>query len=55
MHFSYSVTFFENCAFYDIMWKIIVEPDRPQMAVWRLRIVCWMTKAAHTHTHTHKV
>jgi len=22
------------------MWKIIVEPDTPQMTIWRKRIVC---------------
>jgi hypothetical protein len=32
--------FFENCAVYEIMWKNIVEPDRPRMTVCRMRIVC---------------
>jgi len=27
-------------AFYEIMWEKIVEPDRPQMTIWFLRIVC---------------
>jgi len=31
------------------MWKHIVEPDRPPMAMWRMRITRWMTKATDTH------
>jgi hypothetical protein len=27
------------------MWKNIVEPDRPQMTIWRMRIACWINKA----------
>jgi hypothetical protein len=27
-----------------------VEPDRPQMTVWCMRIACWVTKATNTHT-----
>ena len=22
------------------------------MAIWRMRIACWIPKATHTHTHT---
>jgi hypothetical protein len=28
----------------------MVEPDRPQMAVWRMRIACWIPKAVNTHS-----
>jgi len=38
----------ENCTAYEIMWKNVVEPDRPQMTIWRMRIACWITKAAET-------
>ena len=31
------------------MWKNMVESDRPQMTVWRLRFVCRITKAKNTH------
>ena len=31
----------------------IVEPDRPQMAIWRMCITCWVPKSTNTHTHTH--
>jgi len=48
-----SVTFFLNRAIYEIMWKNIVGPDRPQMTIWRMRIACWIPKATNTHTHTH--
>ena len=42
------VVFFGNCAFYDIAWKNIVEPDRSQTTLWRMRIACWIPKAANT-------
>jgi hypothetical protein len=29
---------FENYAFFEIMWKNIVEPDRPQMTIWHICI-----------------
>jgi hypothetical protein len=32
------------------MWKNIVQLDRPQMTIWRMRIACWITKVTHTHT-----
>jgi hypothetical protein len=42
--------FFENRAVYVIMWKNIVERGRPQMAIWRMRIACWIPKAINTPT-----
>jgi hypothetical protein len=30
-----AITFFENRAMYEVMWKNIVEPGRPQMTIWR--------------------
>ena len=32
------------------MWKNIVEPDRPQMTVWRMVIACCIPKATDTHS-----
>ena len=33
-HVLYSVTFFyENRAFYEIMWENVVEPERPHMTI----------------------
>ena len=44
------VTFFpENRAVFEIMWKSIVEPGRPQMTIWRMRIACWIPKAKLKH------
>jgi hypothetical protein len=40
---------FENPAFYEIMWKNIVQPGRPQMTIRRLHIACWIPKATNTH------
>ena len=40
---------FWNRAVYEIIWKNIVEPDRPQMAKWRMRISCWIPRATNTH------
>jgi hypothetical protein len=28
----------------------MVEPDRPQMTIWHMRIACWITKATDTHS-----
>ena len=42
--------FSENLAVYEIMWKNIVERGRPQMAIWRMRIACWIPKAKNTHS-----
>ena len=32
------------------MWKNIVEPGRPQMTIWHMRVVCWISKATNTHS-----
>jgi len=51
-HILCSITFFspENRTVYDIMWKNIVRRGRSQMAIWRMRISCWVTKPADTHS-----
>ena len=49
-HILYSVTFSE-----EIMWKNMVEPNRPQMAIRRMRFACWIAKATHTHSLTHSL
>jgi len=38
----------ENRAVYEIMWKNLVEPDRPKMAIRRMSIACWITGATDT-------
>jgi hypothetical protein len=32
------------------MWENVVQPDRPQMAIRRMRFACWIIKATNTHT-----
>jgi hypothetical protein len=32
------------------MWRNIVQQGRPQMAIWRMRIACWIPKATDTHS-----
>jgi hypothetical protein len=50
-HFMFNnIFFFENRAIYEIMWKNIVQRDRPQMTIWRMRIACWIPKATNTHS-----
>ena len=44
IHFSSKILpFIRKCG------KNIVQPDRPQMTIWRMRIACWMPKATDTH------
>jgi len=40
------VTFFENRTVYEIMWKNIVARGRSQITIWRMRIACWINRAA---------
>jgi hypothetical protein len=44
------ITFFKDRAAYVIVWKNIVEPDKPQMTVWPMRIACSIPKATNTHS-----
>ena len=39
----------ENRAVYEIMWKNTVEPDRPQMTIWRRRTACWVIMDIDIH------
>jgi hypothetical protein len=47
-HFIFNNLFSGNRTVNEKMWKNIVEPDRPQMAVWRMRIACWITTTTNT-------
>ena len=40
--------FFENNADYEIIWKNIVEPERPQMTKWRVRSSRKIAKATNS-------
>jgi hypothetical protein len=35
------------------MWRNLVEPDRSQMAIWRIRIACWIPKATDSDCVIH--
>ena len=32
------------------MWKNIVQPNSPQMTIWRMRVSSWVSKATNTHS-----
>ena len=49
-HISCSITFYLNRAFCEIIWKNIIELDRPQMKIRRTRIACWITNATNAHS-----
>jgi len=42
--------FFEYRAVYEIMWKHIIQPNRPQMTVRRMRFACWKPTATNAHS-----
>jgi hypothetical protein len=42
--------FLEYRAVYEIMWKNIVQPKRPQTAIGRMRTACWTPKAINTYS-----
>jgi hypothetical protein len=42
--------FFFNHAIYEVMWKNIVEPVRPQMTTWHMQVACWVPKATNAHS-----
>jgi hypothetical protein len=41
-HFKFNNFFFENLAVEEVTWKNIVEPVRPKMTIWSMRIACWI-------------
>jgi hypothetical protein len=41
--------FFSKSCLCETMWeKNIVEPDRSQTTIWRMRIACWIPTATNT-------
>jgi len=44
------VFFFANRAVYEMMWKNIVDPDRPLMTIWRMLIACLVPRTADTNS-----
>ena len=50
-HISCSKFFLvENPTVYEVMWKNMVAPDRPQMTIWRMRIACWILRRINIHS-----
>jgi len=48
---SFYVQFFsENLAVFEIKWKNVLEPGRPQMTIWRMGVACGIIKATNTHS-----
>ena len=49
-HILCSMPFFESHTVYEIMWRSIVQPDRPQTTIWYMRIACWIPKTTNPHS-----
>jgi hypothetical protein len=49
-HILCSITFSENRAIYEMMWKNMVEPERPQITIRRMRTASWITNVTDTHS-----
>jgi hypothetical protein len=47
-HFMFNNAFF-YCTIYKILRNNIVQSDRPQMTIWRMRIACSIPKTKQTH------
>jgi hypothetical protein len=46
--FYVQLLFPKNLIVYEIMWKNMVEPERPQMTIQCMRISCWVPKSTNT-------
>ena len=49
IHFRFNNIFSEYHVVCEMTWERVVEPDRPQMKIWRMRIAYWIRKTANTH------
>jgi hypothetical protein len=50
MYIVYAITFFGKACLFKVTWKNMVEPNRLQMPVWRMRIECWILKDTNTQS-----
>jgi hypothetical protein len=41
---------FFNLAVYEVEWKNIAKPDRPQMKTRGMQFGCWISKATNTNS-----
>ena len=49
-HFTFNNFFFENSTVCEIMWKNMVEPDRPQVTIWCMHISCCIANVMSTNS-----
>ena len=49
-HFMFNNFFSENRSVYEIMSKIVLEVEEPQMTIWK-RVACWISKATRVQAH----
>ena len=47
-HFMFKFFFPENLCVCEIVCENIIQPDRPQMTIWRIRFTCCITLQTHT-------
>ena len=36
---------------YDILWKNVLDPERPHMTIWHMSVTYWIPKVTNTHWH----
>ena len=44
------ILLFKNRTVYEIIWKYMLVPDRPQVTLWRMRFACWISKATNIYS-----
>jgi hypothetical protein len=42
---THSRTYFRISCFCEVMWNHNVQPNRPQMIIWSIRVACWIPRA----------
>jgi len=46
----FSNVLFRKLYLYEIMWKNIAKPGRPQTTVWRMRFAWWIPESTNIHS-----
>jgi len=49
-HLVFNKVFLKNRAVYEIKCESSVQPERPQMKTWHIRMACWIPRATDTFT-----
>ena len=47
----FRIFFFENLALNEMTSKNVVEPERSQMAIWRMGVADWISNATRARAH----